>query len=1835
MTTIRRSVALLFVASVAFALASASHGATLNTAQLDNGACGRNLQLGSDKTSSSSAAPSFLIAGDGGLSRYEAFVDGASIGTFASDGFANVCAYDTIPLADGPHVLTANELQPHAGLTVVPFNFTVDTVPPAQPSTPVISGFSDSGLLGDHITRFRNPNFTGFADPKVAIQLYSGQVLLGGAQADVNGAWSATLGNLADGSYVITAVALDQAGNKSMLSVNCPLTVDTTLPTGGMTNPANGSVVTGTVPLTAAGADNTGIWKVDFQVDGVTKGTASASPFSFTWNSSTVPNGSHTLTAVVHDYPDNVLTSTITVNVQNGGATAPGAPTLNSATGANASATLNWAAPASNGGSAITGYKVYRGTASGGEALLTTLGNVTSWSDAGLTNGVPYYYKVTAVNAVGESLLSNEVSAVPAGAPGPPTLSAAAASSGSVALSWNAPSSNGGAGITGYRVYRGTASGGEILLTTLGAVTSWSDIGLANGTTYYYRVTALNSVGESSLSNELSATPTAAATVPGAPTLTSATAGNGTAALAWAAPASNGSAITGYKVYRGTTSGGETLLTTLGAVTSWTDTGVANNTTYFYKVSAVNGVGESALSGEKSATPAGAPGAPTLNSAVGGNSSVTLNWAAPASNGGSAITGYKVYRGTTSGGETLLTTLGLVTTYLDVAGIQNGTAYYYKVTAVNAAGEGAQSNEGSAIPASAPGAPTLNSATAGNGTVALAWSAPTSNGGAGITGYRVYRGTASGGETFLTTLGAVTGFTDATVANGTTYYYKVSALNSVGEGGLSNEQFATPAASATVPAAPTLNSATAGVGSVALNWSAPASDGGSAVSGYKVWRGTSSGGEALLTTLGNVTGWTDAGVTSGTTYYYKVSALNAVGESVPSGERFATPTASATIPGAPTLNSATGGSGNIALAWSPPASNGGSAITGYKIWRATTSGGEALLTSLGNVTGWTDAGVSNGTTYYYKVTAVNGIGQSVFSNERLATAGGTAASAPGAPTLNSAGGGNASVVLSWSAPASDGGAPITGYKVYRSIASGAETLLTTVGNVTGFTDGTLTNGTAYYYKVSAVNSVGESSLSSERSAIPATVPNPPTLAPSGAGNGQVSLNWTAPSSDGGSAVTGYKLYRSTASGAETLLVTLGNVTSYSDSGLSNGTTYYYKVGAVNALGDSVLSTEQSATPDIAPGAPTLGSPVVGNGSVALAWAAPLSNGGSAITSYRVYRGTTSGGETLLTTLGNVTTYTDATAANGTTYYYKVSALNAKGESVFSAEQSATPATVPGAPTLNSATAAPGSVTLAWSAPTSDGGAGITGYKVYRGTTSGGETLLTTVGAATGFTDNAVANGTTYYYKVSALNRAGESSLSIEKFATPTAAATVPGPATLNSATAGDGSVVLAWSAPASNGGAAITGYKVYRGTTSGGETLLTTLGNVTSYSDTSVVNGTTYFYKVSAVNSVGEGSLSTERFATPTAAATVPGPATLNSASSGNGFVALAWSAPASNGGSAITGYRVYRGITSGGETLLTTLGNVTNWSDTSVVNGTTYYYVVSAVNAAGEGARSGEKSALPATTPGAPSLNLAVPGNSVTLSWTAPAVNGGLAVTGYKIYRGTTSTGETLLTTLGNVTSYTDSTTTPGTTYYFKISALNAMGESSLSNELSATPAAGTDTTPPSAPSNVTAPLVGTSQVVVGWTASTDNVGVTGYQVYRDGFLVGTVATTRYLDSGMSAGSLHSYQVRAIDGAALQSAASTSTAATLEPLGKNAQATLSGIVYDSVGRALPNVAVTLTLSNGTAKTATTSTNGVWTVGKLSAGSYVVTARLAGFQTATFSMNAAARETLLASTTLQ
>lgn len=174
---------------------------------------------------------------------------------------------------------------------------------------------------------------------------------------------------------------------------------------------------------------------------------------------------------------------------------------------------LSWTASSANGGSPITGYDIYRGTASHAETLLAKIGDVTSYNDTTVASGQTYYYAVTAVNSIGQSQPSNEVTATPtlsSTVPSAPTnLSATAVTTGQINLGWNTPVNNGSSQVTGYEVQRSTNGGTTwsiLTLNTGSTVTTYSDYGLTPSTTYTYQVSAINSQGTGSASNTASAT---------------------------------------------------------------------------------------------------------------------------------------------------------------------------------------------------------------------------------------------------------------------------------------------------------------------------------------------------------------------------------------------------------------------------------------------------------------------------------------------------------------------------------------------------------------------------------------------------------------------------------------------------------------------------------------------------------------------------------------------------------------------------------------------------------------------------------------------------------------------------------------------------------------------------------------------------------------------------------------------------------------------------------------------------------------------------------------------------------------------------------------------------------------------------------------------------------------------------------------------------------------------------------------------------------------------------------------------------------------------------------
>jgi len=362
--------------------------------------------------------------------------------------------------------------------------------------------------------------------------------------------------------------------------------------------------------------------------------------------------------------------------------------------------------------------------------------------------------------------------------PAAPTGLQATAGNGQVSLAWM-----GSAGATSYHVKRATVSGGPYTQVAAPASASFSDGGLTNGTTYFYVVSALDAAGESANSSEASGKPVAPAQAPSAPTGLVANAGNAQVALTWSAS----SGATSYHVKRSTTNGGPYSQISAPAGTSFTDTGLTNGTVYFYVVSALNSSGESGNSAQASATPvapAQPPAVPTALQVTPGNAQVALAWTASPS-----ASSYHVKRATTSGGPYTQVGAPTTTSFTDT-GLTNGTTYFYVVSSVNSAGESANSAQANATPVAPtqpPAAPAGLRATGGNAQVALTWSAS-----AGVTSYHVKRSTTTGGPYTQVGAPATTSFSDTGLTNGTTYFYVVSALNSVGESANSNQASATP-----------------------------------------------------------------------------------------------------------------------------------------------------------------------------------------------------------------------------------------------------------------------------------------------------------------------------------------------------------------------------------------------------------------------------------------------------------------------------------------------------------------------------------------------------------------------------------------------------------------------------------------------------------------------------------------------------------------------------------------------------------------------------------------------------------------------------------------------------------------------------------------------------------------------------------------------------------------------------------------------------------------------------------------------------------------------------------
>ncbi|UJF23052.1 Ig-like domain-containing protein [Shewanella sp. OMA3-2] len=770
-------------------------------------------------------------------------------------------------------------------------------------------------------------------------------------------------------------------------------------------------------------------------------------------------------------------------------------------------------------------------------------------------------------------------------------------------MSFSAPASTGGAAITGYTV---TSSPGGLTGSNAGSPITVT--GLTNGVAYTFTVTATNSAGTSSSSAASNAiTPKASQTI------TFANPGTQNFGTTQTLSATADSAL--IVAFTSSTTGVCTV-TTGGALTF-----VSTGTCSINADQAGNGSYLPASQVSRSfSVNAVVADAPSIGTATAGDTQASVSFSAPASNGGSAITGYTV---TASPGGLTGTGAGSPIT---VTGLTNGVAYSFSVTATNSVGTGAASSASNSITPKAaqiitfanPGAqsfgtsPTL-SATSDSGLTPSFTSSTTA----------VCTITSGGALTFVST-GTCT--INADQAGNGSYLPAPQVSRSF-------------SVNVVVADAPSIGTATAGDTQASVSFSAPASNGGAAITGYTV---TSSPGG--LTASGAGSPIVVTGLTNGTAYTFSVTAISAAGTSgASSASNSVTPIAPQTItftnPGtqsfgaSPTLT-ATASSGLVP-----------SFISSTTAVCTITTGGALTFVTTGSCT-----------------INANQAGNAAFSPAaQVSQTFAVNAVAADAPMIGTATAGDTQATVSFSAPVSNGGAAITGYTVTSSpgglTVSGAGSPIVVTG---------LTNGTAYTFSVTAISAAGTSGASSASNSVTPIAPQTITFTNPGAQSFGASPTLTATASSG--LVPSF-----TAATTAVCTVTTGGALTFA----STGTCTINVDQAGNAAFSPATQVSQTfAVNAVAADAPMIGLATAGDTEATISFAASANNGGSAITGYTV---TSSPGGLTVSGAGSPIVVTGLT--NGTAYTFTVTATSAAGTS--SASAASNSVTPNGAPVITS------------------------------------------------------------------------------------------------------------------------------------------------------------------------------------------------------------------------------------------------------------------------------------------------------------------------------------------------------------------------------------------------------------------------------------------------------------------------------------------------------------------------------------------------------------------------
>jgi len=1266
-------------------------------------------------------------------------------------------------------------------------------------------------------------------------------------------------------------------------------------------------------------------------------------------------------------------------------------------------------------------YLIFRSqTVDGNYVKIGSVSGGTVFNDYdAVPQGTVFYYKTSAwSSADGDSGYSNDDSGKIGSASSltAPTISVISAAT-QINISWNAVP-----GATRYYIYRKGTSDPDYAPLNMVTSLTYADTTAVQGLTYDYKVRAWSAGGYSDYSTFLSGQIGATLAAPVAVTASSNSSSKITISWMYLPPVPG----VAFKVWRAASINGEYVAVDTVSSSPFDDdvdkglsTDLIQGKYYYYKIQAVLSGQTSPMSSPYAtgkALPALSP--PVINAASGAGS-INLSWSAV-----SGASDYDIYRSDNGGASYSPVPIGSTSSaaYSDTPPSPN-IMYYYKIKARNSDGTSVYSNIAVGYGTAANGAPLPPSglgATIGSNSITLNWIAPAST----VTGYRVYR--SSDGSTYsLIGTSAVTSFINSGTSplgweteNGKNYYYRVSAING------SDEGLGCAAVTAVIPVtlpAPVFTISGAGITSDSVTLTS--------ISGigtlYYIYRSVTSSGP--YTMIGNTTGssFIDTALNPLTTYYYVVSAYSEAGGYSPlSIEHSGTTLA---IHGTPTISSITKRSlstdlpDRIQMTWT---STVGSK---YYLYRSdSTSGSYTMIkefpsVSVTSVT-YDDQSVEIGKDYYYQLqvySPANG-----YSARSAAVMGNTSTSlimpANVSASDGSVGGDDAHINITCNTVVD-----ATVYYVYRSTSAAAGAVFEYVGNIaapsTNWDDLTSSSsppafGTRHYYRIVAYDAAGKrySPLSDIDDVNPELDPavgflqNPPiavTASDGTSGNAspdsQIVITW-------GSVAYGaeYDIYCSTNGGTSYTYVATQTAGPYAHSygstqNVNGGKLFYYKivsrsssaslgVNYTNSTGDMATAPNDTGYLRLYhPAAVTASDGTVGSSTpktvIALSWDAVAN-----ATGYSVYRDTSAVG-TYSTLVGSFATNTgtDTTATNGNQYYYKVIASNGLGSGANSDLlssaydsgylQYSTPTSVAATTSTSTTT----QITVTWT-----GCFNADEYDVYRSTSPTGPFTGIVTTSSSPFTDGGVVAGTNYYYKVTAHRSifTNDTSDVADCLVSSAGYLKLKAPVNVQASQGTSADVTVTWDD--SNLAGVVDGYEIYRNDS----TYSTIIGSsvTTTYTDTTVASGTNYTYKIVAKKLSQTGANSAQSAASTVGYSDFDPPTSLSAvtAAGTGGFsqINLSWTAPS---GSSVT-YEIWRGTSSGAETLLTTTAS-TSYSNTGCVNNgassaTTYYYYVKAYNASQSNSASGASNEADATLSvlGAPSLTATSTGSGVSLSWSA-----------------------------------------------------------------------------------------------------------------------------------------------------------------------------------------------------------------------------------------------------------